>query len=100
MSLRKIPLAASLNVMPQGKGSRRKLIRVTGIPGLPILELSGRQKLNLEIRSGSGEGLLGYLELGAIPRWRNVGDRGAGKEIYWENLKGWVEASHQFRKTR
>lgn len=100
MSHRKIPLAGSLNGMPKGKGSRRKLVIVTGIPGLPILELSGRQKLKLEIRSRSGEDLLGYLELGAISRWRNVDDASRGKEIYWENLKGWVEASHQFRKPR
>lgn len=100
MSLRKIPLAASLNGMPKGKGSRRKLIRVTGIPGLPILELSGRQKLNLEIRTRGGQESLGSLELGAISRWRNVGDTGTGREIYWENLKGWVVASHQFRKPR
>ena len=49
MSRRKIPLAASLNGMPEGKGSRKKLIRVTGIPGVPTLELSGRRKLNLEV---------------------------------------------------
>jgi hypothetical protein len=96
---RKIPLAASLSGMPEGKGSRRKLITITGIPGFPILELSGRQKLNLEIRSRSGEELLGYLELGTISRWRN-GDDPTGREIYWENLKGWVEASHQFRRPR
>lgn len=98
--VRKVPLAASLNGMPAGKGSRRKLIRVTGIPGLPVLELSGRQTLNLEIRSGSREELVGHLELGAIPRWRSVDDRGPGKELYWENLRGWVEASHKFRKPR
>jgi hypothetical protein len=52
MPMRKIPLAASQHGIAKGKGSLTKLIRVTGIPGLPILELSGRRKLSPEIRSG------------------------------------------------
>jgi hypothetical protein len=64
------------------------------------LELAGRKKLKLEIRSRCGEELLGYLELGAISRWKSADELGQGKEIYWENLKGWVEGSHQFRKPR
>jgi hypothetical protein len=98
MSLRKIPLAASQHGIPKEKGSLTKLIKITGIPGLPILELSGRRKLNLEIRTRSGEELLGHLELGAISRWRGVDDLGRGREIYWEKLKGWGRSLSPIQK--
>jgi hypothetical protein len=97
---RKVPLAASLSGMPEGKGSRTKLIKVTGIAGVPDFVLTGSKKLRLEIWTEGGNKLLGYLDVGAIPRWISPTDSKKGKEAYWENIEGWIQASHQFRKAR
>jgi DsbC/DsbD-like thiol-disulfide interchange protein len=79
-------------------GNRTKTIKITGIPDIPELVLRGKTKINLEIWNASV--LLGKLDLGTISYWRKPGEAGKGKELYWENFVGWVEASHVNRKPK
>jgi hypothetical protein len=92
----RVPLAASTYLAPDGPDSRTKTIKITGIPGIPVLELKSKRKLELEIWNGPV--LLGYLHLGSISYWKNPGEVGKGKKIHWEQFKGWVDASHLNRK--
>jgi hypothetical protein len=89
------PAPNSLAGMPEGKSSRTKVIRVSGIPGANDLNLVDKEKIHLEIRTASGEEVLGYLDLGAISYWRDPDEDGKGRRMYWENFQRWMNTANQ-----
>lgn len=85
--------------MPEGKGSRTKLVRVS-VPGVGEFDLSRNDKIRVSVYNESGNKLIGHLDLGSISYWRDANERGRGRQMYWENLQNWMGLATRKRKGR
>jgi hypothetical protein len=97
---RKFPIPDSLVGVPGSKNSRIKVITIQGIPGIEELELRGRKKIHLEIRTGNGNKILGHLELGSVSYWRDADEAGKGRQMFWEKFQEWMQFANQTKRVR
>ena len=67
---RKCPIPDSLAAMPEGPNTRKKVIKISGIPGMDELKLENKANIRIEIRTANGRKVIGHLELGSISYWR------------------------------
>ena len=95
---RKCPTPDSLAGMPEGAHTRKKVIKISGIPGMDELKLEDKKKIQLEILTANGEKVIGHLELGSISYWREPDEAGKGRRMYWENFQKWMEFANQPKK--
>jgi hypothetical protein len=86
------PRPDSLAGMPDGPGSRTKLVRVT-VPGVGEFDLKRNDKIRFSVYNGRGDILIGHLDLGSISYWRDPNEHGKGRHMYWENLQKWMALS-------
>ena len=75
--------------MPEGKGSRTKIVHVS-IEGVGEFDLGKNDKVRFSIYNAGGKELIGHLDVGTIPYWRDPNERGKGRHMYCENLQKWM----------
>lgn len=67
------------------------------VPGFGEFDLKRNDKIRFSVYNDRGDKLIGHLDLGSISYWRDSGERGKGRHMYWENLQKWMTLSTRKR---